>query len=126
MLIKELSITGLVFCLLLLAAGQALVSPPQLVIKPSPSTSSTQGTLLHRIHFSAEGALVVLGSQGNRTKVWTIGLSEEASEFGGNYLSVRAAQWLGDLEYLVTSAPQQMFVWDLKRRRKLKEVGTSN
>ena len=126
MQIKILSIISFAFCLLSFAGGQVPVSPPKLVIQPgAASTANAQGALLHRIHFNAAGALVVLGNQGNRTKVWTIGLDEEAADFGGNYLAVRAAQWLGDQEYLVISASQQIFLWDLKRRNRLREISTS-
>ncbi len=126
MLIKILSIFSIAVCVLLFAGGQTPISSPQLVIRPGATATDTQGALLHRIHFNAAGSLVVLGSQGNRTKVWTIGLDEEVTDFGGNLLAVHTAYWLGDLEYLVTSAPQQVFIWDLKRRSRLREIRTSN
>jgi WD40 repeat protein/uncharacterized caspase-like protein len=126
MIIKIFSIISLAFCFLSFAEGQTLVSSPQLVIRSGATVTDDRGTVLHRIHFNATGALVVLGSQGDRTKVWTIDQKEETAEFGGNHLlTVRAAQWLSDLGYLVASAPPQMSIWDLKRWRKLREINIS-
>src|SRR5262245_521067 len=108
MLIKILSIFSIGVCVLFFTAGQTPISSPQLIIRPGATVTDAQVTLLHRIHFNADGSLVVLGSQGNHAKVWTTGLDEETSEFGRAYSAVRAAQWLGDREYLVASAAMQI------------------
>src|SRR6266705_489413 len=106
-------------------AQQPSASFPELVIKNNGLSKTDTSNLIHRVNFDSRGSIVVIGSQSNRSQVWTIGPEQSSAAFSGNYMPIRAAQWISNREYLVTSSPQQMIIWDVKRGRRSKEIKTA-
>jgi WD40 repeat protein len=108
------------------SCGQARAQQPELVLSPDLS----RPTAIFGVQFYPEGSITVLGGNGSRVDRWTVGPSEDFSDFGSGYTEVRAAERIDATasadSYLVTASPLQMFVWDLKRRKRIREITTES
>jgi WD40 repeat protein/uncharacterized caspase-like protein len=116
---------SLVAAVMVSGIAQTPAPKPDLVLTPG---AGGRVNTIFSIGFFPADALTILGGSGNRVESWTIGPGEEFRDFGGNYTDVRAAERIdrasADDAYLVTSSPLQMFVWDLRRQKRISEIKT--